>query len=143
MYKPHFSLVGFQRRKKQNYHACGFVIYLDPILAQRAFNHKMNDTTRRLFIQKIQEVVGYVYTQVIFYEDTAFIRSLSVEGDCACLGIDGSSFSRMAETKFKGERFIDFHTHNVDTKAQAFDLLAAFSFWAETVDAICEKIPEQ
>lgn len=71
------------------------------------------------------------YARATFFNDTAFLGSMSVEGDCACLGVSGdvldSDWSKMETIKYEG--------HNVDSKAQAFDLLAIFVCWVECVDA--------
>jgi hypothetical protein len=56
---------------------------------------------------------------------------MSVAGDCACLGVSGT----ILERDWVQEEVIEYTSHNVDTRQQAYDLLAVFTYWVETVEA--------
>lgn len=136
--KAIYRIDGLQRRSR-GFHACGFAIYLDPGFARAAINHRLGHDMQARLIDQVRDLIGYEYARVVFHEDTAFIRSLSVEGDCACLGIDGMLFEGLiGEGGWDGVRKVDFHTHNVDTRQQAFDLLSVFTYWVDLVEALAE-----
>jgi len=62
--------------------------------------------------------------QAIFHEDTLMLKSLSVGGNCACLGIDGNALSDMREGQS-----VRYHPHNIDSAEQSAAALSAWLLW--------------
>ena len=76
-------------------------------------------------------MVDYEYATATFLDDTMFLRTMSVEGNCACLGVSGT----MIRADWSNESTIGYNGHNVDNKIQAFDLFSIFSYWVDIVEA--------
>lgn len=74
--------------------------------------------------------------QAIFHEDTLMLKSLSVGGNCACLGIDGNALSDMREGQA-----VRYHPHNIDSAEQSSVALSAWLLWFNA--AICFTSIEQ
>lgn len=110
---------------------CDFSIELCSGFAQKTVRLKTSDENQRHVQGVVQKMVGYKYARANFWEDTCFISSFSVQGDCCCLGVSGSELPRI-NAPFPQHKTITYNSHNVDTRNQAFDLLSAFVFWIET-----------
>lgn len=131
MNKPVYRIVGWSRRADTNFGSCCFSIELDANFAQQARELKFTDEQQRKFEEMIREMIGYKYAKATFLDDTAFLRSMAVEGNCACLGVSGTTI----DANWSDEGSVSYNGHNVDSKSQAFDLLSIFSFWIEIVEA--------
>lgn len=83
----------------------------------------------------VREIVGNKHARVAFLRDTAFLRSMAVEGDCACLGVSGT----LIDTDWSNKDIITYGGHNIDNKTQAFDLLTIFTFWIDIIEAQFNK----
>jgi|GEM_PF-1152911 len=128
--KPVYRILGWFRRSDISLGSCVFSIELDARFAEKA--RKFTFENQRAFENLIRENVGYEYVRATFLGNTAFLGSMSVEGNCACLGVSGdildSDWSKLEIIKYEG--------HNVDSKAQAYDLLTIFTHWVDFVDAL-------
>jgi len=128
--KPVYRILGWSRRSDISLGSCVFSIELDARFAEKA--RKFHFENQRIFEGMIREMIGYEYARATFLDDSVFLRSMSVEGNCACLGVSGdildSDWSKMETIKYEG--------HNVDSREQAFDLLAIFTCWIEFVEAL-------
>jgi len=130
MMKPVYRIIGLSRRSDITFGSCVFSIELDARFAEKARNFHFEG--QRIFEEDVREIIGYKYARATFLDDTAFLRSMAVEGDCACLGVDGNILS----ADWSKKKTITFNGHNVDSKAQAFDLLTIFTHWVDVVDAL-------
>jgi len=128
--KPIYRIMGWSRRSDITLGSCVFSIELDARFAEKARNFHFEH--QRKFEEHIREIVGYKYARATFLGDTAFLSSMAVEGDCACLGVGGS----ILDSDWSHNDFIEYHGHNVDSKAQAFDLLTIFTYWVDIVEAL-------
>ena len=128
--KPVYRIMGWSRRSDIALGSCVFSIELDARFAEKArsFHFEKQYTLE----ERIREIVGYKYARATFLNETVFLSSMAVEGDCACLGVDGSILG----SDWSHSDFITYHSHNVDSKAQAFDLLTIFTFWIDIVEAL-------
>ena len=83
-----------------------------------------NKNLQTIVVQHISESVPKSHLgQALFYEDTAFLRSLTVGGQCACLGIDGGAIS------YLGTEAVRYHPHNIDSAEQSAVALSAWLVW--------------
>jgi hypothetical protein len=130
MDNPVFTLVGWSKRKDSMLGACTFTVKLDARFAEKARRLKFANEQR--FEERIRALVDYKYARATFLDGTCFLRSMSVEGNCACLGMSGN----LIDADWTDMDVICYDGHNVDSKAQAYDLLAIFNYWVETVDAL-------
>lgn len=128
--KPVYRIMGWSRRSDITMGSCVFSIKLDARFAEKARNFHFEKQHR--FEEQIREIVGYKYARATFLNDTAFLSSMAVEGDCACLGVDG----RILDLDWSHDDFIEYHGHNVDSKAQAFNLLTIFIHWVDVIEAL-------
>ncbi len=110
--------------------SCIFSIELDTRFAQKARN--LHFEGQGIFERHIRDIIGYKYAQAIFLDETAFLRSMSVEGNCACLGVSGN----VLESDWTDGDVIIYNGHNIDNEKQAFNLLAIFTQWVEVVEAL-------
>jgi hypothetical protein len=128
--KPVYRIFGWSRRGDIDLGSCVFSIELDARFAEKA--RKFSFEKQRAFENLVRDNVGYKYARAAFLADTAFLRSMEVEGNCACLGVSGdildSDWSKLEVIKYEG--------HNVDSKEQAYDLLTIFTYWIDFVDAL-------
>lgn len=128
--KPVCRILGWSRRSDISLGSCVFFIELDARFAEKA--RQFNFENQRAFEKHIREVVGYEYARATFFDGTLFLGSMSVEGNCACMGVSGdildSDWSKMETIKYEG--------HNVDSKEQAYDLLTIFNCWIEFAEAL-------
>ena len=131
MFECVYRVEGWSQRKDIMTHACAFAIYLDARFAEKAKGLLWDHERQVLVRARIREIVGYEYAQVNFWGNTAFLANMSVQGNYACLGVDGM----LLEQDWSHEKRITYHTHNVDTKSQAFDLLTIFTSWIDMVEA--------
>lgn len=131
--KPVYRIMGWSRRSDITRGSCIFSVELDARFAEKARNFHFEKQCK--FEEQIREIVGYKYARATFLNDTLFLRSMAVEGDCACLGVDG----RILDSDWSSEKFITYNGHNVDSKAQAFDLLTIFTYWIDIVEALTYK----
>jgi hypothetical protein len=129
LHKPVYEITGWSKWPNVDMGAYVFSINLDPTFADmtRKFQFRYQDR----FEERIREMVGYKYARATFLEGTGFLRSMSVEGNCACLGVSGNILNQ----DWSKERFIQYNGHNVDSKGQAYDLLSIFTMWIETMQA--------
>jgi len=125
-----YRIVGWSRRDDVGLGSCVFSIELDARFAEKARNLKFEK--QRFFEERIREIIGYKYARATFLNDTAFLRSMAVEGNCACLGVSGN----LLDSDWTGREVITYNGHNVDSKAQAFDLLTIFTYWVDIVEAL-------
>lgn len=128
--KPVYRIMGWSRRSDISLGSCVFSIELDARFAEKA--RKFYFEKQHRFEKHIREIVGYKYARATFLSDTAFLRSMAVEGNCACLGVSGN----LLDSDWSRERVITYSGHNVDSKAQAFDLLTIFTYWVDVVEAL-------
>ncbi len=122
--------MGWSRRNDITMSSCIFSIELDARFAEKARNFHFEK--QRRFEKHIREIVGYKYARATFLNETAFLSSMAVEGDCACLSVDGG----ILDSDWSYMDSITYHGHNVDSKAQAFDLLTIFIYWVDVVEAL-------
>lgn len=127
---PVYRIVGWSRRNDITLGSCVFSIELDARFAEKARNFHFENQHR--FEEHVREIIGYKYARATFLDDTAFLRSMAVEGNCACLGVSGS----ILDSDWSGREVIEYNGHNVDSKAQAFDLLTIFTYWVDIVEAL-------
>jgi len=127
---PVYKIIGWSRKNDMGIGSCIFSIELDACFAQKARN--LHFEGQRIFEKNIREIVGYEYAQAMFLDETAFLRWMSVRGDCACLGVSGD----VLESDWTDEDVITYNGHNVDNKTQAFDLLTIFTQWVDVVEAL-------
>lgn len=125
-----YKLIGWSRRSDIDLGSCVFSIELDARFAEKARNFQFNK--QQVFEERIRELIGYKYARATFLNDTAFLRSMAVEGNCACLGVSGN----LLDSDWTGREVITYNGHNVDSKAQAFDLLTIFTYWVDIVEAL-------
>lgn len=128
--EPVYRIIGWSCRSDISFGSCVFSIELDARFAEKA--RRFCFKNQRIFEENIREIIGYKYARATFLDDTAFLRSMAVEGDCACLGVSGDILS----SDWSEKRVITFNGHNVDSKAQAFDLLTIFTCWVDVVEAL-------
>jgi len=131
--KPVYRIMGWSRRNDITFGSCVFSIELDARFAEKARNFRFEKQHR--FEEHTREIVGYKYARATFLNDTLFLRSMAVEGNCACLGVDGS----ILDSDWSSGKFITYYGHNVDSKIQAFDLLTIFTYWVDIVEALTYK----
>jgi hypothetical protein len=103
---------------------------LDARFAEKARNFKFKN--QHIFQNHIREIIGYDYARATFWNDTAFLTSMSVEGNCACFGVSGN----ILESDWSDQDVIVYSGHNIDYKEQAFDLLTIFTYWVDIVEAL-------
>lgn len=130
MNSPLYRISGWSRRRDQTLGTCCFCISLDARFAEKARALPFDKQQR--FEELVREIIGYKYARATFLDGTALLRSMSVEGNCACLGISGT----IVDSDWSDRRSIEYAGHNVDSKGQAFDLLTIFTFWVDTVEAL-------
>jgi len=128
--KPVYRIIGWSRRSDIDFGNCVFSIELDARFAEKARNFHFNN--QHIFEEHIREIIGYKYARATFLNDTAFLRSMAVEGNCACLGVSGN----LLDSDWGDREVITYNGHNVDGKAQAFDLLTIFTYWVDIVEAL-------
>lgn len=128
-----YKLIGWSRRNDIDLGSCVFSIELDARFAEKARNFHFEN--QHIFEERIREIIGYKYARATFLNDTAFLRSMSVEGNCACLGVSGN----LLDSDWSGRDVIVYNGHNVDSKAQAFDLLTIFTYWVDIVEALTHE----
>ncbi|MFA6048130.1 MAG: hypothetical protein WCV59_03840 [Parcubacteria group bacterium] len=128
--KPVYRIMGWSRRSDISLGSCVFSVELDARFAEKARNFHFENQHR--FEEHIREIIGYKYARATFLDDTAFLRSMAVEGNCACLGVSGN----ILDSDWSGTDVITYNGHNVDSKAQAFDLLTIFTYWVDIVEAL-------
>ena len=112
--------------------ACCFSIELDARFAEKIRESKLLHEHQSNFERHIRGIVGYEYARASFWKDTAFLHSMAVEGNCACLGVGGAEIDK----DWGGLDVVTYNGHNVDSKIQAYDLLTIFSCWVETAEAL-------
>ena len=127
---PVYSIVGWSRRNDIALGSCVFSIELDARFAEKARNFHFEN--QYIFEERIREIIGYKHARATFFNDTAFLRSMAVEGNCACLGISGT----ILDSDWGDRDVIGYNGHNVDSKTQAFDLLTIFTYWVDIVEAL-------
>ncbi|MEI8343734.1 MAG: hypothetical protein WCF93_02150 [Candidatus Moraniibacteriota bacterium] len=132
MNKALYRVSGWSRRVDISMGACVFSVELDASFAEKTRELKLSYEQQSKFEQYIREIIEYEHARVSFWNDTAFLRSMAVQGNCACLGVEGM----ILERDWGGFDFITYNGHNVDSKIQAYDLLTVFSSWVETVEAL-------
>lgn len=119
MIQPYYRVVGWSRSKHSIIMgACCFSIELDARFAERTRKFHFTDENQSRFVELIRELTGYKYARATFLDNTGFLRSMAVEGNCACLGVGGS----ILDTDWSHKRVIEYSGHNVDSKSQAYDL---------------------
>jgi hypothetical protein len=127
---PVYKIIGWSRRKDIDLGSCVFSIELDARFAEKARNFHFEN--QHIFEERIREIVGYKYARATFLNNTGFLRSMSVEGNCACLGVSGN----LLDSDWSDRDVIVYNGHNVDSKAQAFDLLTIFTYWVDIAEAL-------
>lgn len=125
-----YKILGWSKRRDISLSSCCFSIQLDARFAEKARNLRFEK--QDIFNKRICEIVEYKYARAIFWNDTAFLRSMSVKGNCACLGMSGS----LLDSDWSDRDVITYSGHNVDSKEQAFDLLTIFTYWVDIVEAL-------
>src|ERR1039457_1974244 len=105
MYQPVYRVVGWKRRKDISLESCCFSIELDARFAEKAI--KMSFEHQRRFEELIRERVGYKYARATFLDGTAFLQSMAVEGDCACLSMQGN----LLEADWSDKDTISYNGH--------------------------------
>ena len=133
MTKPVYRIMGWSRRSDITLGSCVFSIELDARFAEKARNFHFEN--QRRFEEHIREIVGYKYARATFLNDTLFLMSMAVEGNCACLGVGGS----ILDSDWSGREVISYSGHNVDSKTQALDLLTIFTCWVDVVEALTHE----
>lgn len=133
MKKPVYRITGWSQRRDISIGSCVFSVELDARFAEKARNFHFEN--QRRFEEHIREIIGYSYARATFLDETFFLRSMAVEGNCACLGVSGD----VLDSDWSGVDIITYHGHNVDCKAQAFDLLTIFTSWIEVVEAFVHE----
>lgn len=128
--KPVYRIIGWSRRSDISLGSCVFSIELDARFAEKARNFHFEK--QQEFEKRVREIVGYKYARATFLDDTAFLRSMAVEGNCACLGVSGN----LLDSDWSDGKIIIYNGHNVDSKAQAFDLLTIFTYWVDIIEAL-------
>ena len=131
--QPVYSILGWSRRSDIDLGSCCFSIELGARFAEKTRNFHFEK--QQIFNERIREIVGYEHALATFFNDTLFLRSMSVEGNCACLGVSGN----ILEADWAGREVITYNGHNVDSKDQAFDLLTIFTYWVDIVEALTYK----
>lgn len=131
MNSPLYRISGWERCRDQNLGSCCFCISLDARFAEKTRSLPFAFDKQHRFGELIRQIVGHNYARATFLDGTAFLRSMSVEGNCACLGVSGT----ILDSDWSGKKVIEYSGHNVDSKGQAFDLLTIFTFWIDTVEA--------
>lgn len=127
---PVYRIMGWSRRSDIILGSCVFSVELDARFAEKARNFHFENQHR--FEEHIREIIGYKYARATFFDDTDFLRSMTVEGNCACLGVSGN----ILDSDWSSRDVITYNGHNVDGKAQAFDLLTIFTYWVDIVEAL-------
>jgi hypothetical protein len=125
-----YKLIGWSRRNDIDLGSCVFSIELDARFAEKARNFHFEK--QDIFNEHIRRMIRYEYARATFFDNTAFLRSMSVEGNCACLGMSGN----LLDSDWSSMDVIVYNGHNVDSKAQAFDLLTIFTYWVNIVEAL-------
>lgn len=128
--EPVYRILGWSCRNDINFGSCVFSIELDARFAEKARNFHFENQHR--FEEQIREIIKYKHARATFLDDTAFLRSMAVEGDCACLGVGGD----ILDADWSGRDVITYNGHNIDSKTQAFDLLTIFTYWVDIVEAL-------
>jgi hypothetical protein len=121
-------MIGYSRRTDISLGSCCFSINLDLDFAKKTRDFKFDH--QRKFEENVRELVGYKYVRTTFLDDTLFLRSFSVEGNCACMGVCGGILDR----NWDNERVITYNGHNIDSKEQAYDIMTVFSYWVDTAE---------
>lgn len=128
-----YKLIGWSRRSDVDFGNCVFSIELDARFAEKARNFHFEN--QHIFEERIREIIGYKYARATFLNDTAFLRSMAVEDNWACLNVSGN----LLDSDWTGREIITYNGHNVDRKAQAFDLLTIFTYWVDIVEALTHE----
>lgn len=128
--KPVYRIMGWSRRNDITLGSCIFSVELDARFAEKARNFHFEKQHR--FEKQIREIVGYKYARATFLNGTAFLSSMAVEGNSACLGVSGN----ILDSDWSGRDVIIYNGHNVDSKVQAFDLLTIFTHWVDVAEAL-------
>lgn len=128
-----YKLIGWSRRNDIDLGSCVFSIEFDARFAEKARNFHFGK--QQEFEKRVREIVGYKYACATFLSDTLFLRSMAIEGNCACLGVSGN----ILDSDWSNNDVITYNGHNVDSKAQAFDLLTIFTYWVDIVEALTYK----
>ena len=128
-----YRLRGWSCRNDIDLGSCVFSIELDARFAEKARNFHFEK--QHIFNEHIRRMIRYEYARATFFDDTAFLRSMSVEGNCACFSMSGN----LLNSDWSGLDIIEYNGHNVDNKVQAFDLLTIFTYWIDIVEALTWK----
>lgn len=128
--KPMYRILGWSRRNDISLGGCVFSIELDARFAEKARNFHFENQC--IFEERIRKIVGYEYARATFLDGTIFLRSMAVDGNCACLGVSGN----ILDSDWSDRDVIVYNGHNVDSKTQAFDLLTIFTYWVDIVEAM-------
>lgn len=135
MMTPVYRITGWFQRRDTIIGGCALSINLDARFAEKARKFRFKNQYK--FKEHIRELVGNQYALATFIEDTLFLRSMAVEGNSACLGVSND----VLDSDWSKEKIITYSGHNVDTKAQAYDLLTIFTDWVDTVEALTHEKP--
>lgn len=126
-----YSIEGFDTRLGLGMGRYGFSITLAEPIVKALLNTKRDDFVPLAIGVKERLVKShkkdYGGCHVEYYADTWLIRSIRVEGDCACFGIDGSTVSALTDKN--RERNIKYNPHNIDSPEQAAIILSAWLLW--------------
>ncbi len=137
-FKPLYRLVGFNKIHRDISGSCVFSIQLDSNFARKCREYKLSETIYRTLIKNAREILKDNDVRLSFFEDSLLISSISVSGDCCCLGIDGRNHDFD-----KWRDMIEYGGHNIDSKSQAYDLVSLFNYWLDSAEVILEMNNEE
>lgn len=129
-----YEIRGWAKRTDIALGSCCFSVMLDARFAERARAKKLSSEQQHRILSMAREIIGYNLARVSFFEDTALVQSVSVEGDCACLGVSG----RDMDDNWSQMTAICYGGHNIDSREQAYDLLAIFLLWIDVIGFVVD-----
>ncbi len=113
-----------------------FGIILDREFAKEMLSAKLDEGSRRRMNDLAHQLhlSGINTSPLLFYEDTAFVFQFSIGTGGKWLATDETLGKNPLEV-FR-ERPITYSSHNLDTMADAYDLLRLVDFWVYYSDAL-------
>jgi len=137
----HFSIRGYQPPNEPTAGGYGFTIYFDGGFTNKLRLIEIPPSSIDNFNEFGKEIIDTVFPKndivspYLFVEGSWLLQVCRVPGNACDVGIDGSKASEIASRNLEGH-FIEYVPHNVDSRDQAYTLLALWNHWYTLASAV-------
>lgn len=131
-----YRIHGWAQGKEKGYGRCIFGFEIDAEFAKTAMARGTENRDALAKSMRLAANGEQGNFRVSFLSDEGvMLRSVTIDGmKCTCMGLDG-----MNHDPKKWERTVMLSGHNIDTRTEAYELLAALIRWADLVQHLIEK----